>query len=83
MTTVPQTILITGGSKGLGLNAACQLAAKGANVIVVARGQKSLEDAVTSVSVFIAQPRFSICHLICCRKVLAPQISDSILLAPM
>ena len=46
-----QTILITGGSKGLGLNAARQLAGKGANVMIAARGEAALEDAMASISV--------------------------------
>ncbi|KAK7182814.1 short-chain dehydrogenase [Paraphaeosphaeria sporulosa] len=45
-----RTVLITGGSKGLGLAAAQQLAAKGANLIIVARGQESLSTALRSVT---------------------------------
>jgi 3-dehydrosphinganine reductase len=48
--TVLQTVLIIGGSKGLGLAAARQLSAAGANVVIVARGEKSLEEALESIS---------------------------------
>ncbi|KAK3936347.1 hypothetical protein QBC46DRAFT_31748 [Diplogelasinospora grovesii] len=41
-----RTVLITGGSGGLGLNAARQLAGKGANVIIVARDVAKLEEGV-------------------------------------
>lgn len=44
-------MLITGGSKGLGLAAAQQLAAKGANIVIAARGQESLTSAIKSVAV--------------------------------
>jgi 3-dehydrosphinganine reductase len=44
-----QTVLITGGSRGLGLSAACQLAAKGANVIIVARDPEVIASALQSV----------------------------------
>ncbi|KAK4228692.1 NAD(P)-binding protein [Podospora fimiseda] len=40
-----RTVLITGGSTGLGLSAAKQLAAKGANIIIVARDVAKLETA--------------------------------------
>ncbi|KAK3998207.1 NAD(P)-binding protein [Cladorrhinum sp. PSN332] len=40
-----RTVLITGGSSGLGLSAAKQLAAKGANVIIVARDIAKLKTA--------------------------------------
>ncbi|KAK7751438.1 hypothetical protein SLS62_006694 [Diatrype stigma] len=41
-----QTVLITGGSTGLGLNAARQLAEKGASVIIVARNAGNLEEGI-------------------------------------
>ncbi|KAI1813951.1 NAD(P)-binding protein [Poronia punctata] len=37
-----RTVLITGGSRGTGLAAACQLAAKGANIVIVARDRDKL-----------------------------------------
>ncbi|KAF2263840.1 NAD(P)-binding protein [Lojkania enalia] len=45
-----RTILITGGSKGLGQASAKQLAAKGANIVIVARGEGSLAEAIASIS---------------------------------
>ncbi|KAF2657473.1 NAD(P)-binding protein [Lophiostoma macrostomum CBS 122681] len=45
-----RTVLITGGSKGLGLNAARQLAGKGANVMIAARGEEALKEAIASIS---------------------------------
>ncbi|KAI1466690.1 NAD(P)-binding protein [Daldinia caldariorum] len=45
-----RTILITGGSRGLGLNAARQLAEKGANVIIVARNETKLQEGVAFIS---------------------------------
>ncbi|KAJ0116340.1 hypothetical protein J7T55_007319 [Diaporthe amygdali] len=44
-----KTVLITGGSEGMGLSAARQLAAKGANVIIIARSQQKLEAALTQI----------------------------------
>ncbi|KAI1805956.1 NAD(P)-binding protein [Daldinia bambusicola] len=45
-----RTILITGGSRGLGLSAARQLAEKGANVIIVARNEAKLQEGVAFIS---------------------------------
>ena len=44
-------MLITGGSTGLGLNVTRQLAAKGANVIIVARNVDKLRQGIDFVSV--------------------------------
>ncbi|KAJ4413453.1 hypothetical protein N0V82_008527 [Gnomoniopsis sp. IMI 355080] len=41
-----RTILITGASRGTGLEAARQLAAKGANVVIVARDAERLRDGI-------------------------------------
>jgi len=46
-----QTVLITGGSSGLGLCAACQLAGKGANIVIVARNAERLNGAIEKVKV--------------------------------
>lgn len=46
-----QTVLLTGASEGLGLSAARQLAAKGANVILVARNVQRLQEALAQVEV--------------------------------
>ncbi|KAI1323019.1 NAD(P)-binding protein [Xylariaceae sp. FL0255] len=43
-------VLITGGSKGLGLNAARQLAGKGASVVIVARDTSHLKTATSFIS---------------------------------
>ncbi|KAM0415929.1 hypothetical protein ACHAPT_013082 [Fusarium lateritium] len=44
------TVLITGGSRGLGLAAACRLAAKGANIIIAARDVDVLKEAIDQIS---------------------------------
>ncbi|KAK3693070.1 hypothetical protein B0T22DRAFT_448907 [Podospora appendiculata] len=44
-----RTVLITGGSTGLGLHAAQQLAAKGANVIIVARSPATLQASLEQI----------------------------------
>lgn len=46
-----QTVVITGGSDGMGKAVAVQLAAKGANVIVVARTVSKLEATVEELKV--------------------------------
>ena len=44
-----RTIIITGGSQGLGLALAQKLAAKGANVVIVAQTVEKLERAITQI----------------------------------
>ncbi|KAG8161444.1 hypothetical protein KVR01_008431 [Diaporthe batatas] len=44
-----KTVLITGGSEGMGLSAARQLAAKGANIIIISRSQQKLDIALADV----------------------------------
>ncbi|KAF9890298.1 3-dehydrosphinganine reductase [Aspergillus nanangensis] len=44
-----RTVVITGGSEGMGKAAACQLAAKGANVVIVARTVQKLQDALQDI----------------------------------
>lgn len=46
-----QTVLITGGSQGLGESTARLLAQKGANVIIVARDVNKLQLALSNISV--------------------------------
>jgi len=46
-----QTIIVTGGSQGMGRGVAKLLAQKGANVVIVARDIKKLEGAVEYISV--------------------------------
>lgn len=45
-----KTCLITGGSSGIGLSLACQLAGFGANVFILARRLDVLEDAIKTIS---------------------------------
>ncbi|KAF5020608.1 hypothetical protein F66182_7357 [Fusarium sp. NRRL 66182] len=51
-----RTVLITGGSRGLGLAAACQLAAKGANVAIAARDAEVVKEAIAQVEQFALSP---------------------------
>ena len=51
-----QTVLLTGGSEGLGRSAARMLAAKGAHVIIVARNVGKLEEALAEISVGRLRP---------------------------
>jgi len=44
-------VYITGGSSGLGLSLAQILATKGANISIVARNQKKLDSALSSLEV--------------------------------
>jgi len=44
-------VVITGGSDGMGKSVACQLAAKGANVVIVARTTSKLKAAVETIKV--------------------------------
>ncbi|KAM5351291.1 hypothetical protein ACJ41O_004014 [Fusarium nematophilum] len=59
-----KTILITGASEGLGLSAAKQLAAKGANVILVSRSVGKLEAALTAVKAAAKNPESQRFHYI-------------------
>lgn len=51
-----KTVLITGGSDGMGLSAARQLAAKGANIIIVSRNVGKLEEALIQLKVTLVLP---------------------------
>ncbi|KAI1637644.1 NAD(P)-binding protein [Biscogniauxia mediterranea] len=68
-----RTILITGGSKGLGLAAACQLAGKGANIIIAARGESSLREAAASISKSARSPDTQRFHYISADVTTAPE----------
>jgi 3-dehydrosphinganine reductase len=46
-----QTVVITGGSEGMGKAVALELAAKGANIVVVARTASKLVTAVNEIKV--------------------------------
>lgn len=48
-----QTVLLTGASEGMGRSVAKQLAAKGANVVIVSRNVGKLEEALAEVKVTI------------------------------
>jgi 3-dehydrosphinganine reductase len=51
-----RTVLITGASEGMGRSAAIQLAAKGANIILVSRNVGRLEEALTDVKAAASSP---------------------------
>jgi 3-dehydrosphinganine reductase len=46
-----QTVVITGGSEGMGKAVACQLAEKGANVVIVARTLQKLQESMEAIRV--------------------------------
>ena len=50
------TAIVTGGSQGLGLAVAQELASKGANVVIVAQDQTKLEKAIESIRAGAARP---------------------------
>jgi 3-dehydrosphinganine reductase len=56
MLTLKQTVLITGASEGMGKSVAKQLAAKGANIIIVARNVATLKDALEEIKVCGTSP---------------------------
>ncbi|KAF2236876.1 NAD(P)-binding protein [Viridothelium virens] len=55
---VSGTVLLTGGSSGLGLDAGRQLAAKGANVIIIARKVENSRTGIASISESATNQRF-------------------------
>lgn len=52
-----RTAIVTGGSQGLGLSVAQQLASKGANVVIVAQDQGKLERAIQTIQACAARPQ--------------------------
>lgn len=56
--------MITGASRGTGLKAARQLAAKGANVMIVARDVERLRDGVSSLKTAALSPETQRFHFI-------------------
>lgn len=52
-----RTVIVTGGSQGLGLAFARQLAKKGANVVIVARNHAKLQNALAEVKKASNNPR--------------------------
>jgi 3-dehydrosphinganine reductase len=51
-----KTILMTGASEGLGLSAACKLAAKGASIVIVSRDPVKLSTALSQISAAARDP---------------------------
>jgi 3-dehydrosphinganine reductase len=49
-------VFVSGGSSGIGLSAALQLAASGAHVAIVARGREKLDQAVSALKAKAARP---------------------------
>ncbi|OAA78237.1 3-ketodihydrosphingosine reductase [Akanthomyces lecanii RCEF 1005] len=72
-----KTVLITGGSEGMGLAAATQLSAKGANLILVSRGAAKLEEAIKSVKAAAKNPSTQRFHYITA-DVSVPSYADSV-----
>jgi 3-dehydrosphinganine reductase len=68
-----QTVLITGASTGLGFEAARQLGAKGANVIIAARNPENLQKALTSVAKAARNPDTQRFHSISADVQTAPE----------
>ncbi|PSN72575.1 NAD(P)-binding protein [Corynespora cassiicola Philippines] len=68
-----RTVLITGGSKGLGLNAARQLAGKGANIVIVARGEANLQEAIASISESARSSKLQRFHYIAADVTTSPE----------
>ena len=58
-----RTIIITGASQGLGLSAAQKLAAKGANIVIVARDVAKLERAIELLRASALRPSQKFMHL--------------------
>jgi 3-dehydrosphinganine reductase len=51
-----RTVLITGGSQGMGLSVAQKLSARGANVVIVARDTAKLDSALSSIQSAASSP---------------------------
>ncbi|KAL7622913.1 hypothetical protein AAE478_006592 [Parahypoxylon ruwenzoriense] len=68
-----RTILITGGSTGLGLNAGRQLAERGASVIIVARNVGKLEEGIRYISQGARSPETQRFHYISADVTTAPE----------
>ncbi|KAL1996736.1 hypothetical protein VTN49DRAFT_7601 [Thermomyces lanuginosus] len=51
-----KTVLITGGSEGMGRSAAIQLAKKGANVVIVSRSREKLAAAIADIEAAAVNP---------------------------
>ena len=49
-----KVVLVTGGSSGIGLSAACRFAEAGAITVIAARGEDKLADAVAEIKAYVA-----------------------------
>lgn len=61
---ISQTILITGGSEGMGLSAARQFSAKGANVVIISRSASKLDKALKELRAAAKSPSAQRFHAI-------------------
>ncbi|KAI2473113.1 NAD(P)-binding protein [Annulohypoxylon bovei var. microspora] len=68
-----RTVLITGGSTGLGLNAGRQLAERGASVTIVARNVGRLEEGIRYISQGARSPETQRFHYISADVTTAPE----------
>ncbi|ORY69691.1 short-chain dehydrogenase [Pseudomassariella vexata] len=59
-----KTVLITGASEGMGRSAARQLAAKGANVVIVSRNVSRLEESLAEIKAAARNPQTQRFHYI-------------------
>ncbi|KAH0536174.1 hypothetical protein FGG08_006938 [Glutinoglossum americanum] len=59
-----RTVVITGGSQGMGLCVAKLLATKGANIVIVARGVEKLKQALAEISSSATNPQTQRFHYI-------------------
>ncbi|OAA73974.1 3-ketodihydrosphingosine reductase [Cordyceps fumosorosea ARSEF 2679] len=75
-----KTVLITGGSEGMGLAVATQLSAKGANLILVSRSAAKLEDAMKAVKAAAKNPSTQRFHYIPA-DVSVPSYADTVVAA--
>ncbi|TQV99874.1 3-ketodihydrosphingosine reductase [Cordyceps javanica] len=72
-----KTVLITGGSEGMGLAVATQLSGKGANLILVSRSAAKLEEAIKAVKAAAKNPSTQRFHYITA-DVSVPSYADGV-----
>ncbi|KAF2972140.1 hypothetical protein GQX73_g1369 [Xylaria multiplex] len=78
-----KTVIITGGSRGMGLAVAHKLAAKGANVVIVARDKDKLREGIAYVKKGALDPEIQRFHSISADLALASEavrVVDEVLL---
>ena len=80
-----QTVVITGGSQGMGKAVGRLLAEKGANVIIVSRNAEKLQDALRYIRVYTREHRVAqkIANLSERNMLLNPHLNASITSAPI